>query len=306
MQIFVTGAGGCLGRVLLPRLLTDTRIIAITAHDQRPIGLHHPRLTCLRGDIRNTDWVPAAAACDVIIHMAFVVIESDLGRRRRDRALAAAINIGGTQNALAAATQGGGRLIHLSSAAVYGGADQPLTESAPLRPLAGFAYAQDKAKAEALIAHAESQGLAAIRLRPHIILGPQAQPFLKGLLRLPFFPRLTPPPLLQAVHEQDVASAIHAALWQPLTGPINLACADAMSFEAIQRRRHPLLIGVPPAAARLAAQSAFRILGIGPAPAWSDALDQSLVIDSTRALTELGWQRRYPRFIDILDALALR
>lgn len=306
MQVFVTGAGGCLGRVLLPLLLTDTRITAVTAHDQRPITLRHPRLTCLRGDIRNPDWLRAAAACDAIIHMAFVVIESDLRRQRRNRALATAINIGGTQNALTAAARSGGRLIHLSSASVYGSGHQPFTELAPLQPLPGFSYAQDKAAAETLVARAEARGLAAVRLRPHIILGPHAQPFLRGLLRLPFFPRLPAPPLLQAVHEQDVARAIQAALWQPLTGPFNLACADSLSFEAIQRRRHRLPIGIPPAMARWAARSAFRVLGIGPEPAWSAALDQSLVIDSNRALTELGWHRRYPCWVDILDALDRR
>ncbi|MDA8390840.1 MAG: NAD-dependent epimerase/dehydratase family protein [Gammaproteobacteria bacterium] len=304
MRVFVTGAAGCLGQVLLPALLADARVSTVTAHDLRWINPpHHPRLTLLAGDIRDSRWCVQAAPCDVLIHMAFVVIDSHLGARRRDRALAHAINIEGTKNAISASLAGGARLIHISSASVYGGAARVVREDDPPHPLPGFGYAHDKQEAEALIDAAGAQGLNAIRLRPHIILGPRAQPFLRGLLRAPFYARLAPAPLLQLVHEDDVADAILLSLGAAVQGPVNLATCDALSFADMQRFCHAHPIGLPPRWARAAVRFAFYGLGLGPHPAWSDALDQSLVVDTQKARTQLHWRPRCPTVHSVLAHL---
>ncbi len=304
MRVFVTGAAGRLGRVLLPALLGDPRVAGVVAHDLRwRAPVQHPRLTILSGDIRDAGWCKQAARCDVLVHMAFVVIESHLGRRRHDRALAHAINMGGMKNAIAAARAAGARLIHLSSASVYGGTIQVACEDDPLRPPAGFGYAHDKRDAEALIVEAQAHGLHAVRLRPHIILGPHAQPFLRALLRAPFYAQLTPPPLLQLVHEDDVVDAILLSLETPLQGPVNLATEDALSFEAMQRLWHAHPMGLPPSIARAALRFSFRVLGIGPHPAWSEALGQSLVVSTALARNRLRWQPRCPTVRSVLQHL---
>jgi len=269
VRVLVTGAAGCLGQALLPVLLADDRVTEIIAHDQRPLSYSHPRLRTITGDVRDPTLALAARAVDAVIHMAFVVIESQLGRQRRNRALAQAINLGGVSTILAA-LRPTTKLIHISSASVYGGSPHLLTESSPLQPLAGFAYAQDKAEVEERLMAAEADGLACLRLRPHIILGPHAQPFLRGLLRLPFYPKLPKPaPLLQLVHELDVVVAIQAGLFCEATGAVNLASQDSLSFEEMQRLRHRVVVGLNPALAQALARLAFRYLGIGPDPAWS-------------------------------------
>ena len=304
MRVFVTGAAGRLGRALLPALLADTRIEHIVAHDRHwHTQLHHPRLTHLSGDIRDANWCARAADCDALIHMAFVVMESNLGRRRGDRMLARAINIAGTRHAVAASLAGGLRLIHVSSASVYGTTTDTIAEDAPLRPLPGFGYAQDKRDAETLVMDAETRGLNAIRLRPHVILGPHAQPFLRGLLRAPFYARLVPAPRLQLIHEDDVVDAIALALDAPVQGPVNLATDDASSFEEMQRLCHRYPIGLPAPVARAAVRFAFHGLGIGPHPAWSEALDQSLVIDTRKARDALHWRPRCPTVRSVLACL---
>ncbi len=303
MRVLVTGAAGCLGQALLPVLLADDRLTEIIAHDQRPLPDSHPRLRTITGDIREPALAQAVNAADAVIHMAFVVIESQLGRERHNRALAQAINLGGV-NTILTALRPTTKLIHLSSASVYGGSAHLLTESSPLQPLAGFAYAQDKALVEKRLMAYEAQGLACLRLRPHIILGPHAQPFLRGLLRLPFYPKLPrPAPLLQLVHELDVVAAIQAGLFCGATGAVNLASQDSLSFEGMQRLRHRIVIGLNPTLAQASARFAFRYLGIGPDPAWGTGLDQSLVLDCTRAREVLAWQPRFPRIRDILNSL---
>lgn len=301
MRVLITGAAGCLGRVLVPRLLDDARVTEVIAHDQKPLHLDHPRLRILRGDIRDTAVRQTGRAVDAVVHMAFVVMESQLGRERRNRALAQAINLGGTQ-ALIDALDPKARLVHLSSASVYGTSGEPLTEAAPMNPLPGFHYAQDKALAEEAVMVAEKGGLSALRLRPHVILGAQAQPFLRGALRMPFYARLPPPaPPLQVVHEQDVVTAIMLALFSEATGPINLACEDQMSFEAMQRHLHRHAFAVRPRIAQTAARLAFHYLGVGPDPSWSAGLDRPLVLDCSRARTALGWRPRFPRITDVLN-----
>ncbi len=301
MRVLITGAAGCLGQVLIPRLLADARVSAVIAHDQRPLRLDHQKLRTLVGDIRDPAVGRAARGVDAVVHMAFVVIESGLGRERRNRTLAREINVGGTQ-ALVDALDPKTRLVHLSSASVYGTSREPLTEAAEMKPLPGFRYAEDKVRAEELVMAAAKDGLSALRLRPHIILGSYAQPFLRGALRLPVYARLPPPaPPLQVVHEQDVAAAILAALFSEATGAIHLACEDQMSFEAMQRHLHRHAFAVSPRAAQRAARFAFRYLGIGPDPSWSAGLDCPLVLDSARARAVLGWRPRFPRIADVLN-----
>ena len=301
MRVLITGAAGCLGQVLVPRLLHDARVAEVIAHDRRPLRLDHPRLRILRGDIRDSAVAQAARGVDAAVHMAFVVMESQLGRERRNRALAQAINLGGTK-ALIDALDPKARLVHVSSASVYGTSGVPLTEAAEMSPLAGFHYAQDKVLAEEVVMAAEKGGLSALRLRPHIILGAHAQPFLRGTLRLPFYARLPPPaPPLQVVHEQDVAAAIVAGLFSEATGPLNLACEDQMSFEAMQRHLHRHAFAVRPRLAQTAARIAFHYLGIGPDPAWAMGLDRPLVLDCSRARATLGWRPRFPKITDVLN-----
>lgn len=301
MRVLITGAAGCLGQVLVPRLLGDVRVTEVIAHDQKPLRIDHPKLRVLRGDIRDTAVGQTARGVDAVVHMAFVVMEGHLGRERRNRALVQSINLGGTK-ALIDALDPRTRLVHLSSASVYGTSGEPLTEVAEMRPLAGFRYAEDKVLAEEAVMAAEKGGLSALRLRPHIILGAHAQPFLRGALRLPFYARLPPPaPPLQVVHEQDVAAAIMLALFSEATGPINLACEDQMSFEAMQRHLHRHTFAVRPQIAQTAARLAFHYLGIGPDPAWSTGLDRPLVLDCSRARTLLGWRPRFPKIRDILN-----
>jgi len=284
----------------MPLLLAEPRITTVLAHDLWPLPASHPRLQVFTGDIRDRALRTLVAQADAVVHMAFVVIESHLKKARHNRAVARSINVDGTTNVLAGLSANA-RLIQVSSASVYGTSPLPLDETAPLHPLAGFAYARDKVDTETLVMEAEAQGLSALRLRPHIILGPHAQPFLRGVLRIPVYPRLRDPlPQLQLVHEFDVATAIVSALFSDAAGALNLACQDSLSFKAMQKTLHRFPLGLPPRLLKAQARFAFHALCIGPDPAWSAGLDQSLVLDSRRAATELLWRPRFPTVRDIL------
>lgn len=300
MRVVVTGAAGRLAAVLLPRLLEDPRIEQVVGIDRRPLALQHAKLAPMRADVRTPGLTSALRGADALVHMAFVLMGGGLGRERHDRALVREINVEGSRRVFeCAAAAGVPRLLFLSSAAVYGAwPDNPplITEAAPLRPNPGFAYGEDKAAVEHWLdgftfAH---PGLAVLRLRPHAILGPHAHPFLRLLLRQPFYPAVPgPAPLTQCLWETDVAEAIALALDRGGPGAYNLAAQPALSLRDMLARRGRWRIALPLPLAAALHRLAWRLTPAVGEPGWVGAMRHSLALDTTRARTELGWQPRY-------------
>ena len=297
MKLLVSGSSGHLARVLLPRLCAHPQVEELHGLDRRPAVFRHP---CYRHhvlDIRDPAVGQVAADCDAVIHLAFVVQRGALGRRRRDRALMAAVNREGTANLFQAAARAGvRRAVHLSSAAVYGAwPDNPprIREDRPLRPNPGFAYAEDKAAVEHWLETfaARYPELSVAVLRPHASLGRNALPLLRALLRLPFYPHLGQPlPLTQCVWEEDVAEAVLAALQRDVSGAFNLAAEPALPFRDLQRHLHRFPLPVPPSLARFAVRGLWLFTGAAGEPAWLEGMRHSLALDCGRARRELSWQ----------------
>ena len=286
MRIFITGSAAHLARAWLPKLCADPRIQQVIGVDVAPAIFTHEKYTHHQMDIRSPDIAAHMAGCDVLVHLAWVVL------RGKMRATAMHdINVRGTQLVFEAARAAGiARLIHVSSAAVYGHGES-LSEAAPFNPLPGFMYAQHKVEAENYLARAFPQ---ALRLRPHIILGPHCQPLLKQLLHLPFYPRLSDPqPRLQCVHEDDVADALSAAIFNPTSGAVNLAASGEYSIKQTVLTRHPHSIALPFALVKTAFQVAWRATGYGGEPAWLDGMRHTLTLDCTRAQKALDWRPKF-------------
>jgi len=130
-----------------------------------------------------------------------------------------------------------------------------------------------------------------VRLRPHLILGPNAQPLLKRLFSQRCYAHMPEPyPLLQCVHEDDVAQAVLLALERDVRGPFNLAVEDNFSFRDIVRQRHRVSVPLPLFAARAASSVAWRFFGWGGEPAWVEGFTRTLLVNCRRAAVELGWR----------------
>lgn len=286
MRIFLTGSASHLAAALLPALCADARITAITGIDLRAPDFTHAKFTHHRIDIRADETTRLLAGHDALIHLAFVVLRGKMPlAEMRD------INVRGTQQLFEAAMLAGvARRIHLSSASVYGQGNA-LTENAPLAPVRDFAYAEHKAELERWF---DAHDPDAVRFRPHVILGPHEQPLLTTLTRQPFYLRLPDPqPQLQCVHEDDVAQAIHSALFASVSGPFNLASDDTLSLREVIRSGNPRAMGIPPWLASMALRTAWRISGWGGEPGWIEAARFPLNLDTQRAARELGWHPRY-------------
>lgn len=182
------------------------------------------------------------------------------------------------------------RLIHLSSAAVYGPVVHA-SEQTALRPLEGFRYAQELAHLEELLA---IDLPSCVRLRPALVVGPHADPAVRRLLRQPFYPRAgEPQPLFQCVHEDDLASAVLLCLDSGARGAYNIATEESFNLRDAMRSRHRMSMALSPAGAQRAVYIANRFLEWDIDPAWLARASHTVLVNCRRAITELGWRRRY-------------
>lgn len=284
MKVLVTGSSGHLAQALLPKLCAHPDIKQVIGVDIHPPRFSHDKFEHRQIDVRDPALDTLLTGCDALIHLAFVVL-----RGKMSAAAMHTINVAATQRLFdAAAGAGVRRLIHLSSAAVYGSGEN-LREDAPLKPLPGFLYAAHKTELEDWFAQHHSE---AVRLRPHIILGPHSLALFRQLLALPFYVRLPDPqPRLQCVHEDDVATAILLALLSDVRGAFNLAAPGTFNFKEVIGRRHCVAVPLPLWFAKVFLNWACRLTGWGGEPAWLDGMQHSLTLDCQRAQEELKWGR---------------
>jgi len=286
MKVVVTGSSSCLARALLPLLTAEPAIEHVTGVDIAPPHFTHARFHAVRADVRDPAMAALIEGHDALVHLAFVVLRGRMSEREMFD-----INVTGSHKVFHAARRAGlRRLVHLSSAAVYGGGVH-LGEDAPLAPLPDFLYARHKAHLERLL---EIEFPECVRLRAHVILGRNAQPLLRQLAGLPCYLALPEPqPRLQCVHEDDVARAVLLALERDVRGPFNLAAEDSFTYRELIRGRHRFAVALPPTAARTGLRVAWRLSGWGGEPAWIEGLTRTLLLNCRRAAVELGWRSRY-------------
>jgi nucleoside-diphosphate-sugar epimerase len=167
---FVTGATGFLGLNLVERLAArGWEIVALHRAGSDVARLERFPAKRAVGDIGDRVAVERAlpAGTDAVFHCAG---NTTMWSRRfevqwRD-------NVGGTENVAAAAlARRAKRLVHVSTASVYGHGHGAVTEDSPQVAPAGLGYAPSKAAAEAAVKAAVRQGLAAVIVNPGHIIG---------------------------------------------------------------------------------------------------------------------------------------
>lgn len=283
MKVFVTGSSSHLAAALLPRLCARQDVERVTGIDISAPHFRHARFSATQLDLRSPQIETLLAGHDALVHLAGVVLRDGMPEREMFD-----INVNGSHKVFHAARRAGvRRLVHLSSAAVYGSGVH-LNEAAPLKPLPQFPHAGHQAHLERLLAIEFPE---CVRLRPHFVLGPHARPALKRLFHFPCYLRLPEPhPLLQCVHEDDVARAVLLALERDARGAFNLAVEDNFNLREVVKRRHRFAVPLPLFAARAGLALARRWFDWDGEPAWIDAFSRTLLLNCRRAAVELGWR----------------
>jgi len=167
--------GGAIARALKAR---GDHVIVLDVAPECPVeGVDYRRV-----DI--TDKAAVTEAChgvDVVIHNASIV-----HTKQNKKDVIWAVNLGGTENMLAAAQDNGvSRFIYISSGSVvYEGKDiENGDESLPYSSVSQAPYADSKIAAEKLaIAENGKHGMATCALRPHVVFGPGDNRFMPTLL----------------------------------------------------------------------------------------------------------------------------
>jgi len=264
------------------------------------------------GDVTDPEtWTRAAAGVDGIVHAAAIVLEpASLDTFR-------AVNVRGTELALAAAARALVPLVHVSSVAVYGRdaafaeGQGRVGEDFPFQPIPDYDfYARSKREAELLARRvAEERGLSVVAIRPNVLFGERDRHFsprVARVLRRGLLPCLGPGDnRLSCVYAGNVATAILAALDRPrpgfrafnTTNDSELTQREFFDAFAAALGARPIPVRVPVALARLAIDTfaAARTwwsprLYPGAARSTISFLIGENPYRSDRARAELGWR----------------
>lgn len=168
MRFLLTGSAGFVGSHVAELGASKGYDLVLADGRENPAGGYGVRRVKL--DIRDREAVlEAAEGCDTIIHCAAVVGTASADG---DKALAIDVNVRGTAVLLEVARLRKMRLIHLSTASIYGRRPElePLTERVAVAPMG--VYAVSKYMTEILIdEYRAADGVDAVSIRPGFVYG---------------------------------------------------------------------------------------------------------------------------------------
>ena len=321
LTVAITGPTGEIGISAveaLERRPEIERIIGMARRPFDPSAHGWTKTEYLQGDILDRVVVDALVAdADVVIHLAFII----MGSRKES----ARVNLQGTRNVFEAtvAADRPRRLVYTSSVAAYGYHSDnpiPITEDVPTRGSPEHYYSEQKAACEsALVETTADSSLEVFVLRPCIVAGPKAPALAEAmpwrqlpgpvkrvakalpLLKPPFPDPGTP---LQLVHHDDVGSAIAlAATTSASPGAYNIAADGVMSMSELAEALGARPVRVPRIAATAASEVIARVPFVPSALEWLHVGRTSVVMDTSKAKTQLGWTPKYTA-AETLSALA--
>ncbi len=176
--VLVTGGTGFIGGRLTERLVLEygVPVRVLVRRLERAWRVARLPVELVPGDVTVLDDVlRGASGCRVIFHCAYGNDGDSMARRT--------VNVQGTKNILEAALRNRiTRVVHVSSAAVYGIPERDLDESAPRR-YTGDAYADSKLDAENAVYDYVRRGVSATILQPTIVYGPFGTAWTTRILR---------------------------------------------------------------------------------------------------------------------------
>jgi UDP-glucose 4-epimerase len=291
--VLVTGISGNLGRTLARLLHKTDRVIGI---DRRPFPGAPKDLEVHNLDIRKRKVEDLFRRGDVqaMIHMA-IVHDPRLPQHEHH-----SFNVLGTKALLSyAAKYGVQKVVVLSSATVYGpapGNDNFLTEESPLLGSQRFPDIRDLVEVDmyaqqSMWKHPEVE---TVILRPVHIVGPTVKNAASSYLRLPRPWKLAGfDPMVQLIHEEDVARALALSLRPGARGIYNICGPGELPLSAVLRELGRTTIPVPHLVARPLLDKLFQYHLAGFPGAELDHLQFLCTVDGTRGERELRFRPAY-------------
>jgi nucleoside-diphosphate-sugar epimerase len=173
-NVLVTGGGGYVGAVLIPKLLENgyaVRVLDLFIYGEQVFDnvRENLNLELYKGDIRDQSLLrKILPGCDAVIHLACISndpsfeLDPELGRSINFDAFAPLVDI--------SKESGVKRFIYASSSSVYGIKEEKnVTEDLPLLPLTD--YSKYKAMCEEVLLKKRAHGFLTLILRPSTVCG---------------------------------------------------------------------------------------------------------------------------------------
>ena len=297
-RVAVTGAAGYIAQRLIRRLERDDEIERILALDiRRPASDHNSEkvVFCQHDVTRPMTSLFQEHGVEATVDLAFILNPG------HDREAIRRINVGGAASVLDSCLRAGVRhILYLSSTSVYGSRpdNRPmLTEDAPVRPVTGFQYSEDKAVVELLLKDFTRRHptLSATILRVSPVIGPNADNFISHAFVKPFLVGVRGcDPYLQFIHEDDLTDIMLFCLTKSISGVYNLAGDGAIKWSAMADIFGRKLINFPsPVLSALTGLTwNLRLQGDSP-PSGLNFVKYGLTVSTEKIRRELGVKTRY-------------
>jgi GDP-4-dehydro-6-deoxy-D-mannose reductase len=305
-RILVTGAGGFVGRHLMPALRQafPQALLLATSREGPVPGAD----ALLPFDLLDPGAFPAmlaAAAPEAVLHLA---AQANVPAAFADPAGTWRANVDGTL-ALAEAMRRdhpAARLVYVSSAEVYGlsfRAGTALAEDAALAP--ANPYAASKAAAEIGLAEMALRGLRLLRLRPFTHVGPGQSPD----YALAAFARQIA--LMEAGRQEPVMHTGALDRWRDMLDVRDVCAAYATALAAPTSVENGGVLNIASGVPRLLADAVAALLALAGVQAELRTDPARLRLtdvlrtqgDATQARAHLGWAPRVPWEVTLRDLL---
>jgi UDP-glucose 4-epimerase len=317
MRVVITGATGNAGTSLLRSLKDEPAVESILGIARRVPQTSFPKTRWQRADVSRADLVPLFEGADAVVHLAWLIQPS------RDMRTVRETNVLGSRRVMEAVRQAKVPvLIYASSIGAYspGPKDRAVDESWPVNGVSTSFYSRHKAEVESLLDNFEQAApdVRVVRFRKALIFKSEAATEIRRLFFGPFLPTsLVRPglvPLLpdlrgvrfQCVHSYDVGEAYRLALLSEVRGPFNIAADPVLDLKMVARMMKARSLPVPKPLVRAGADLSWRLRLQPSPPGWFDLAVECPIMDSTRALSELGWKPTYSSidaFMDLVTGL---
>lgn len=300
MRVVVIGATGNTGTSVLDALRRDPAVDEIVGVARRRPDVDIDRVTWATADIATDDLTAVVKGADAVVHLAWLIQPS------RDERVLWDTNVVGTRRLLdAVAAARVPAFVYASSIGAYSPAPvgAVVDEDWPTDGIAGSPYSRQKAYIERVLDgfSLANPDIRVVRLRPGLILKPEAathtrQLFAGPLLPTPLLRRIGLPVWprtrglrLQFVHTDDVAQAYRLAVVGDAAGAFNVAADPVVDAKVAARALHAFAVPIPPRVLRAGAAVTWH-LRLQPAdPGWIDLALNAPVMATDRARSVLGW-----------------
>ncbi len=293
MAVLVTGISGNLGRVLAKALHRTERVIGV---DRRPFPGAPKDLEVHHLDIRKRKVEDLFRRGDVEapIHMA-IIHDPRLAQHEHH-----SFNVLGTKAVLQfAAKYGVRKVVVLSSVSVYGPQpenDNFLTEESPLLGSQRFPDIRDLVEVDMFAQQYiwKQPAVETVIVRPVHIIGPTVKNAPATYLRLQRPWTLAGfDPMVQLIHEEDVARALALAMKPGVRGVYNVVGPGELPLSAALKELGRTPIPMPHLIARPLLDKLFQYRLAGFPGAELDHLQFLCTVDGSRAEKDLGFRPSY-------------